>query len=34
MKGLVKPLWRTVFLVLGMVAAGRPALAQTVDEII
>src|SRR6516225_12036722 len=33
MKGLVKPLW-TVFLALGIVAAGRPALAQTVDEII
>src|SRR5215467_15610742 len=34
MKGLLKPLWTTLFLALGIVAAGRPTLAQTVDEII
>jgi polar amino acid transport system substrate-binding protein len=34
MKGLVKPLWMTVFLALAIVAAGWPAVAQTVDEII
>src|SRR5215475_10725876 len=34
MKGLVKPLLTTVFFALGIVAAGPPAVAQTVDEII
>jgi len=34
MKGPVKPLWMIVFLALTIVAAGRPTVAQTVDEII
>src|SRR5215467_6034925 len=34
MKGLLKPLWTTLFLALGIVIATVPARAQTVDEII
>src|SRR5262247_2007659 len=34
MRGLIKPLWATVLLALAIGAAGLPAGAQTVDEII